>query len=115
MANSCAVLTGSGPVALGLDSLFASKVFGPDKDVLDGLRSPECDHYILVGQWSGGTGSIQYWPMFGNNSFIGGLHLLFVVIDINAVSLFLTSNGFNSESLEMSEVDCQPSTTMSLM
>ena len=38
MAYSCAVLTGSGPVALGLDPPFGSKMFSPDKELLDGLR-----------------------------------------------------------------------------
>ena len=37
IAGSCAVLTSSEPVALGLDHQFLSKDFGPDKDVLDGF------------------------------------------------------------------------------
>ena len=41
MANSCTVLTGSGPATLELDPLFATGDFGSEKDIHDRCRLPK--------------------------------------------------------------------------
>ena len=71
MANSYTVLSSFVPVALGLDPLFASKDFGPNKDFLDRCRFHKCDYYVLIHQQSSSTGSVQNWPMFENDFLYG--------------------------------------------
>ena len=67
MVNSSTALISFDPIAWRLDPLFASKDFGLNKDALGRIRFPKCDHNVVIGQWPHDTGSIQNWPIFGNN------------------------------------------------